>query len=174
MWALGNLYPPSKWSRELTNYLSLFALLLLIFAVFKAIVLGPRDVLIDLLMAGLVFLGSCLMNYMTLAIYVFLSLFILFDYMVKYGVMLQKGQRVFTRANLAMNLVSLFSGFFSLAGMWLCYEGYKEFKAVAYGFPTLDGHQNPEYTRIRPDEPPGPNYGSTTFEAFAGSGVQIG
>jgi hypothetical protein len=168
------MYPPSKWSRDLTNYLSLYALLCLIFSVIKAVVLGPQSILFDLLMAGLVFLGSCMMNFTVLAFYVLLTLFSTFDYIVKYGMMIQKGQKILTRQNLSMNLVVICSICFDIAGMWLCYEGYKEFKAVEYGFPSVDRDQNPEYTRIRPDEAPGPNYGSTSFQAFAGSGVQIG
>jgi hypothetical protein len=172
--------PLTKRSKELAEYLKLYCLVFLLLVVAKCFVLGPLQLLGDLLAVLVLFMGTLSFDYCYLTMFVFLTLSSVVDLVARLGLLVQRRMPVFEAKLAGRTVAAVLSLILYFAGWWLTLLAYREFKAASMGLGT-DFVNDPERQRLNRDEEHGDeehtrrnNQNARAFEAFQGRGIAVG
>lgn len=172
--------PLTKRSKELADYLKLYCLIFLLLVIAKCFVLGPLQLLSDLLAVLVLFMGTMSFDYCYLTMFVFLTLYSVLDLVAKLGLLIQRGIPVLEAKLLWKTIAVVLSLILYCIGWWLTLIAYREFKSASLGFATeyLD---DPERERLGRDEENQEieqtrrnNQSRRGFQAFQGRGIAVG
>jgi hypothetical protein len=175
---------PNKRCKDLSEMIKLYTLIFFLLSVAKCFVLGISFLISDVIAALILFFGADMFDSCYLSLFVFFTFIPVFEHFCSLGLLIQR--RVpFQGKTILRTWFLIGSMLLYIIGWALAFQGYKEFKAAEYGLPSLDGWNNPEFTRLRnnEDEEHGRREernannnggGNTEFQAFKGQGVAIG
>lgn len=172
--------PLTKRSKELADYLKLYCLIFFLLVIGKCFVLGPLQLLSDLLAVLVLFMGTMSFDYCYLAMFVFLTLYSVLDLVAKLGLLIQRGIPVLEAKLVWKTIAVLLSLLLYCIGWWLTLIAYREFKSASLGYGN-DFINDPERERLGRDEENHEieqrrrfNPTGRSFEAFQGRGIAVG
>ena len=185
---------PTERGKKLQNYLYIYLVVFAFITIIRMIMLSG-DGFFDLIIAMFLFCGarsgdSCMMSF-----FVLLTFFSFYQCFSALGLSIQKGKSLFAKDSVVINLLLFTILVLYVAGYYLCYEAYKEFKAIQkeyagqrgggggmLGGTPFDGTELADYTMGAVGGGNGGNNrrnnngngGGGGFVPFQGQGVTIG
>jgi hypothetical protein len=172
--------PPSKNCKDLADYLKLYCLIFLLLVIGKCFVLGPLQLLSDLLACLVLFFGATSFDYCYLTMFVFLTFYCVVDLINRLGILVQRGIPLLEAKLILRTVVACLALVLYFVGWWLTLIAYREFKAASLGM-LGQIRTDPERERLNNDEENAEaeirrrdGNSGRGFEAFQGRGIAVG
>jgi hypothetical protein len=168
---------PSKEAKMISEYVKLYCLIFVLLSIGKCFILGPSELLSDLISTAVLFFGCWTFHYLLTASFLMFTLFSVIRYIAWTGRLVQKRVN-FNDRGVVIRLVAMSVALcLYFIGWWITFLAYKQFKACSLGYVRPDLWTDPDRERIRTDDEvpeQGQRRQDRQFSAFQGRGVAVG